>query len=223
MPKRCFGRAPPGLAHQLNPPPSCACTSDVELPSSARIVSAGPLCRTPLARIRSALPLPLPRTGEPNRQSEQQPPRLVDGEPHAGRAAVFGADQMAALDAERVEKAPDVGGELAGAPAVAGRLRRCAEARQIRADDAVVAARDAAPSRSRRARTRNCRAPSPRSRAPSTARRTSGPRRPSTTPGLISTLPITAPPIRPGALCHCFVAAGTAHSASTINARPHEN
>ena len=29
-------------------------------------------CRTPLARIRSALPLPLPRTGDPNRQSDRR-------------------------------------------------------------------------------------------------------------------------------------------------------
>src|SRR5215471_1868700 len=45
------------------------CAADAELPSRARMVSAAH-CRTPLVRMLSALALPLPRTGDPNRQSE---------------------------------------------------------------------------------------------------------------------------------------------------------
>ena len=45
------------------------CSSDAELPSRDRIVSAAH-ARTPLARIKSALPLPLPRTGEPNKHND---------------------------------------------------------------------------------------------------------------------------------------------------------
>src|SRR5262252_2160161 len=45
------------------------CAADAELPSRARMVSAAH-CRTPLVRMLSALALPLPRTGDPKRQSE---------------------------------------------------------------------------------------------------------------------------------------------------------
>ena len=44
--------------------------SEAELPSRTRIVSAAH-CRTPSARMVSALPVPLPRTGDPNRQSDR--------------------------------------------------------------------------------------------------------------------------------------------------------
>ncbi len=58
-----------GLSHQLVRPP-LQLRLDAELPSRERMVSAAQRC-TPLVRIRSALPLPLPRTGEPNKQSER--------------------------------------------------------------------------------------------------------------------------------------------------------
>src|SRR2546421_3665842 len=42
-------------------------------------------------------------------------------------------------DPQRVQEACNIGGELDRAPAIAGRLARGAEARQVRTDDAVLA------------------------------------------------------------------------------------
>ena len=63
------------------------CASDAALPSRARMVSAAH-CRTPLRRIASALPVPLPRTGDPNGPGRQGD-RLFAAELHAGRSAVL--------------------------------------------------------------------------------------------------------------------------------------
>src|SRR5262245_26563075 len=48
--------------------------------------------------------------------------RVLACELHANRSAVFGPDQMTGPDSQRIQEACDVGGELAGAPAVPGRL-----------------------------------------------------------------------------------------------------
>src|SRR6185436_20089667 len=57
--------------------------------------------------------------------------RLLDAELHAGRSAILGAYQVAGLDAESIEKAPDVGRELLRREAVILRGGRCAEAEQV--------------------------------------------------------------------------------------------
>ncbi len=90
------------------------CASDAVLPSRARMVSVAHW-RTPLARIEIGIAAAAAAHRRSEQAEREQPMRLVAGELHAGRAAVFGADQVAACDPERVEKAPDVGGELVGA------------------------------------------------------------------------------------------------------------
>src|SRR5262245_13782584 len=64
---------------------------------------------------------------------------LVAAELHAGGAAVFGADQVAARDAERIEEAPDVGRQLLRGEAVVLRCRRRAEAGQVGPHHAILA------------------------------------------------------------------------------------
>ena len=51
----------------------------------------------------------------------------------------LGADEVAFFDAESIEKAPEVGGNFARAPAVTGRLGRGTEARQVGTDHAIFA------------------------------------------------------------------------------------
>src|SRR5215469_8066462 len=64
--------------------------------------------------------------------------RVLACELHANRSAVFGPHQMTGLNFQRIQEACDVGGELAGAPAVPGRLGRGAEARQVETNDTVL-------------------------------------------------------------------------------------
>src|SRR6516162_2642933 len=64
--------------------------------------------------------------------------RLLACELHANRSAVFGPDHMTGLNFQRIQETCDVGGELAGAPAVPGRLGRGAEARQVETNDTVL-------------------------------------------------------------------------------------
>ena len=114
------------------------CASVAVLPRRARIVSVAH-CRTPLRRIASALPVPLPRTGDPKRHSESRRCGCIAAELHAGGSAVFGADQVAGLDPKRIEKAPDIGRQLFRREAVVHRRGRCAEAGQVGPDDAIFA------------------------------------------------------------------------------------
>ena len=125
------------LAHQLVGPP-------FQLRFGRRAAKPRPHgVRGPLPDALGADQVCVAAAAAPHRRSEQaeraQAMRLVDREPHAGRAAILRADQMTGLDLERVEEAPDVGSKLGGAPAVVRRLGRFAEPRQIRPDDAIVA------------------------------------------------------------------------------------
>src|SRR5262245_44929761 len=64
--------------------------------------------------------------------------RVLACDLHANRSAVFGPDQMTGLNFQRIQEACHVGGKLAGAPAVPGRLGRGAEARQVETNDTVL-------------------------------------------------------------------------------------
>jgi hypothetical protein len=125
------------LAHQLVGPPTHLCI---------RRTAAEPRA----LGVRRPLPYPLGADGigiaaaaaaewraEQTERAEAM--GVAGGELHAGRTPILGADQVAPLDGQRVEKASDVDGEFGRAPAVAGRLSRGAETRKIGPHDPVLA------------------------------------------------------------------------------------
>src|SRR5262249_15972428 len=117
------------------------CAADAELPSRARMVSAAH-CRTPWPAVFGADAARVGAAAAAHGRSEQAKRvdsiRVLACELHANRSAVFGPDQMTGPDFQRIQEACDVGGELAGAPAVPGRLGRGAEARQVETNDTVL-------------------------------------------------------------------------------------
>src|SRR5262249_20907790 len=73
--------------------------------------------------------------GRAQKAKRQEPVRVLAGELHAGGAAKLGADQVTALEVERVEKKADVGGKLGNGPAITGRLRGSPKPRQVGPDN----------------------------------------------------------------------------------------
>ncbi len=131
------GGAHIGLAHEFFGPPSHL---------RLRRVAAEPGTlglRRPLPHAVGADGIGIAAAAAAERRPEQAQRRkamgAVGGELHAGRAAIFGADQVAPPDGESIEKPPDIGREFAGAPAVSRRLGGGAEARQIGTQDPVSA------------------------------------------------------------------------------------